>query len=143
MSSENNTIEGPLKNGHDLAGQNLDKLIELAAMISAAQDAMTDDIVTRLASTIGEGITLLDRLTRNEGLMYFLQVLGRPECEDLLIGLSNAIVATSQDISDTTPAQGGYGGLLKLARDPGAQEGIRLMALFSEHLAQNLREINR
>ena len=143
MSSEKDTIDGSLKNGSDLAGQNLDKLIELAAAISSAQDAMTDDIVTRLASAIGEGITLLDRLTRNEGLMYFLQVLGRPECEDLLIGLSNALVATSQDISDTTPAQGGYGSLLKLARDPGAQEGIRLMALFSEHLAQSLREVNR
>ena len=75
MSGEQDTIDGLSKNGSDLAGQNLDKLIELAAAISSAQDAMTDDIVTRLASTIGEGITLLDRLTRNEGLMYFLQVI--------------------------------------------------------------------
>ena len=47
--------------------QDLAKLIELAAAISAAQDAMTDDIVTRLASAMGEGMILMDRLTRNQG----------------------------------------------------------------------------
>ena len=61
--------------------QDLAKLIELAAAISAAQDAMTDDIVTRLASAMGEGMILMDRLTRNQGLMSLLQALklGTPD----------------------------------------------------------------
>ena len=53
----------------------LQQLTELATLVTSARDAMTDDIVTRLSSAISEGITLLDRLTRNEGLIRLLQVL--------------------------------------------------------------------
>ena len=64
--------------------QDLAKLIELAAAISSAQDAMTDDIVTRLASAMGEGMILMDRLTRNQGLMSLLQALNQPAVQDSL-----------------------------------------------------------
>ena len=47
----------------------LEQLSELATLVTSARDAMSDEIVSRVASALSEGITLLDRLTRNEGLM--------------------------------------------------------------------------
>ena len=78
---------------------NLDGLAELASLVAAAQDALTDDMVTRMASAFSEGITLLDRLTRNEGLIHLLQELDRPENQRFLISLSNAFTAASRDIA--------------------------------------------
>lgn len=122
----------------------LQQLTELATLVTSARDAITDDIVTRLSSAISEGITLLDRLTRNEGLMRLLQVLDRPENQDLLISLSNAITAMSRDLADApTPTKGGIGGALQLVREPAVQEGLQLLALFSQHLRESMRELNR
>jgi len=110
--------------------QDLAKLIELAAAISAAQDAMTDDIVTRLASAMGEGMILMDRLTRNQGLMSLLQALNQPAVQDNLERLAEAL--RSGSVIETggarTPKTGGYGGLLRMARDPDVQDAIYMLA---------------
>lgn len=122
---------------------NLDGLTELATLVAAAQDALTDDMVSRLSSAMSEGITLLDRLTRNEGLVHLLQELDRPENQHFLISLSNAFTAASRDIATTVPARGGIGGMLRLAREPGTQEGLRLLSLIGEHLSESMRELHR
>lgn len=122
----------------------LEQLTELATLVTSARDAMSDEIVTRLASAVSEGIALLDRLTRNEGLMRLLQALDRPENQDLLIGLSNAITATSRDLANTSStAKGGIGGILQLAREPATQEGLRLLSLFSQHLKESIHELHQ
>jgi len=54
----------------------LQRLVEFAQIVSAARDAMSDDIVTRLSGAMSEGMTLLDRLTRNQGLMSLLHGAG-------------------------------------------------------------------
>ena len=110
--------------------QDLAKLIELAAAISAAQDAMTDDIVTRLASAMGEGMILMDRLTRNQGLMSLLQALNQPAVQDNLERLAEALRSGSvmETVSARTPKTGGYGGLLRMARDPDVQDAIYMLA---------------
>jgi len=122
---------------------NLDGLTELATLVAAAQDALTDDMVSRLSSAMSEGITLLDRLTRNEGLVHLLQELDRPENQHFLISLSNAFTAASRDIATAAPARGGIGGMLRLAREPGTQEGLRLLSLIGEHLSKSMRELHR
>lgn len=122
----------------------LQQLTELATLVTSAKDAMSDDIVTRLSSAMSEGIALLDRLTRNEGLMRLLHVLNRPENQDLLIALSNALTATSRELAATaTPTKGGIGGILRLAREPGMQEGLRLLSLFGQHLQESMRELRQ
>ena len=110
--------------------QDLAKLIELAAAISAAQDAMTDDIVTRLASAMGEGMILMDRLTRNQGLMSLLQALNQPAVQDNLERLAEALRSGSvkETVGARTPKTGGYGGLLRMARDPDVQDAIYMLA---------------
>lgn len=43
----------------------LDRLVQLARLIGSAQDAMSDDIVARLAGAIADGLDLLDRVNRS------------------------------------------------------------------------------
>jgi hypothetical protein len=123
--------------------EDLHQLAELSTLITAARDALSDDIVTRLASAFSEGITLLDRLTRNEGLIHLLQELDRPENQRFLISLSNAFTQASRDLATAPPARGGLGGMLRLANDPGTQEGLRLLSLIGARLSDSMREMHR
>ena len=118
----------------------LQQLVELAGLVTSARDAMSDDIVTRIASAMSEGIALLDRFTRNQGLMRLMRVLDHPDSQRLLIGLSDALRQTSRDLATTAPAKGGLGELLHVTRQPGTQEGIRILAVLGQHLSHSLRE---
>lgn len=126
-----------------MAVEDLQRLVEFAQLITAGRDAMSDEIVTRLAGAMSEGLNLLDRLTRNEGLMRLLQVLDRQESQYFLVALSEAIHAASRDIVANAPATGGLGCMLRVARDPGTQEGLRLLSVFGKHLSHSMREQHR
>ncbi len=123
--------------------RDLAQLSELATLVTSARDAMSDEIVTRLSSALSEGITLLDRLTRNEGLMRLLYVLDRPETQHLLIGLSDALSQMSREISSSPPAKGGLVGVVKLALEPGTQEGLRSLSLLGAYWSESMRELHR
>ena len=123
--------------------EDLQRLVEVAQLVTAARDAMSDEIVTRMAGAMSEGLTLLDRLTRNEGLMHLLKVLERQETQYLLIALSDAIHAASQEIPAAPPATGGLACMMRVVRDPGTQEGIRLLSVVGKHLSHSLREQHR
>lgn len=126
-----------------LEGSDLQRLVEFAQLVTSAQDAMSDEIVARLSSAVSEGITLLDRLTRNKGLMRLLQVLDHPESQRLLIGLAEALRATSRDLAIAPPAKGGMGEMFSAVRNPGTQEGLRILAVLGGHLNNSLREQHR
>lgn len=136
-----NEKPAPALNPDDIA-RNLEQLSELATLVLSARDALSDDIVTRVSSALSEGITLLDRLTRNEGLMRLLQVLDRPEMQYLLKGLGDALTAISREVSATAPARGGLGEALSALREPGTMEGLRVLSLFGKHLSESLRELH-
>ena len=126
-----------------MPAEDLQRLVEVAQLVTAARDAMSDEIVTRMAGALSEGLTLLDRLTRNEGLMRLLKVLDRQETQYLLIALSDAIHAASQEIPAAPPATGGLACMMRVVRDPGTQEGIRLLSVVGKHLSHSLREQHR
>ena len=121
----------------------INSLVEMINLLASAKDAMSDEIVTRLARTASEGMTLLDRLTRNEGLMRLLQVLDRPESQYLLISLADALAKMSRELAAAPPAKGGILGLLQLAREPGTQEGVRALSLLGKYWNDSLRELHR
>lgn len=127
----------------NLPAADLQRLVEFAQLVSSAQDAMSDDIVNRLASALSEGITLLDRLTRNEGLLHLLREMDRPENQAFLMCMSNAFTKVSRDLATMPPTGGGIGGLLKLVSDPGTQEGLRLLAMVASHMSGGLRDLHR
>ncbi len=126
-----------------MATEDLQRLVEFAQLVSAGRDAMSDEIVTRLAGALSEGLNLLDRLTRNEGLMRLLKVLDHPDTQYLLIAMSDLIHAASQEIPANPPATGGVGCLLRVMRDPGTQEGMRLLSVVGKHLSHSMREQHR
>ena len=126
-----------------MPAEDLQRLVEFAQLITAGRDAMSDEIVTRLAGAMSEGLTLLDRLTRNEGLMHLLKVLDRQDTQYLLIALSDAIHVASQEIPANPPATGGLGCLLRVVRDPGTQEGLRLLSVFGKQMSHSMREQHR
>lgn len=123
--------------------KDLQRLVEFAQLVTSAQDALTDDMVSRLASTFSEGITLLDMLTRNEGFVHLLRELDRPENQRFLICLSNAFTQASRELAAAPPATGGISGLLRLMSDPGTQEGLRLLSLIGAHMSEGLRDLHR
>lgn len=118
-------------------------LVEILHFLASAKDAMNDDIVARLAGTVSEGVALLDRLTRNDGLMRLLQVLDRPEVQYLLMSFGDALAQMSRDLATAPPAKGGIAGLLKVASDSGTQEGLRSLSLLGKYWSESLRELHR
>jgi uncharacterized protein YjgD (DUF1641 family) len=141
MTSPTNPLP-QTRSPEDLA-RDIEQLSELATLVASARDAMSDEIVTRVAGAFSEGITLLDRLTRNKGLMRLLQVLDRPEIQYLLISMADAISAMSRELAKSPPAKGGLVNLLMLASQPGTQEGLRSLSLLGQHWSANLRELHR
>ncbi len=123
--------------------RDLERIAEMATLFAAAQDALTDDMVSRLAGSFSEGITLLDRLTRNEGLIKLLHILDKPEMQHLLISLSHGLTKMSREFATTPPSTGGLVSLLKLATDPGTQEGLRSLSLLGKYMDESMRELHR
>lgn len=139
----NSQTESSFAAAPEAIAQDLEQLSELATLVASARDALSDDIVTRLAGAFSEGITLLDRLTRNEGLMRLLQVLDRPESQYMLMSFCDALSKMSRELATAPPAEGGLGGILKLAREPGTQEGLRAMSLLGKYWNESLRDLHR
>lgn len=126
-----------------ISEKDLQRIAELASIFAAAQDALTDDMVTRMASAFSEGIVLLDRLTRNEGLMRLLNMLDHPDVQCHLVSLADSVHDITRDIATAPPSGGGLGGILKLAMEPGTQEGLRAMSIIGKHWGEGLRELHR
>jgi hypothetical protein len=137
-----NPVAATDANPNDIARE-LEQLSQLATLVTAARDAMSDELVIRLASTMSEGIALIDRLTRNEGLMRLLQVLDRPEIQHYLLGMSDALSQMSREVAAAPPLKGGIVGLLRLARAPGTLEGLRSISLLGQYWGESLRELHR
>lgn len=130
-------------------------------LVDAARDALTDEMVGRLAETMSRGLSLLDRLERG-GAERVIALLERLEsagalqelCDalpDLVERISRiqatleAIDAAAQRASRLPPSRGGLGGLWTLVREPEFQDALRfLQALGTElrdarQVPQNVR----
>lgn len=140
MSTSHPPREGAEAPIPESLARDIENLSELASVVSAARDALSDEIVTRVSSAFSEGIVLLDRLTRNAGLMRLLQVLDKPESQMLLISLSEALGRMARELSTSQPTKGGISGLTKLALDPGTQEGLRAVSLLGRYWSESLRK---
>lgn len=118
----------------------LEQLVEIATLIGSARDAMSDEMVARLARAISEVATLLDRLTRNEGLLHLLRALERPEGQHLLFGLSRTLSLMDGKIAAIPPSSGGIAGLWNLAREPGVQDALRSLSVLGQCWVESMRK---
>jgi uncharacterized protein YjgD (DUF1641 family) len=107
----------------------LDRLVALARTFGAAQDSMTDEMVSRLAETAAESVSLVDRLNR-AGLDRIVGSLERLGV--MLEGTMGALDAAKREVAAQPASGGGLGGLWQLLRDPESQESLRYLLVFAK-----------
>lgn len=129
-----------------VANGDLDRLVALARTYGAAQDATTDEMVSRLAETISTSVSLLDRLNRAGaerlvGALEQLAASGAMERLDTLTarlgaGLDvlervvGALETANRDMTAKPAASGGFGGMWQLLRERENQETLRFLLAF-------------
>jgi uncharacterized protein YjgD (DUF1641 family) len=126
-----------------VANGDLDRLVALARTYAAAQDSLTDEMVSRIAETMGASISLMDRLNR-AGVDRLVGVLERLAATGALERLERladrlaaaldipervvgALDAASREMSTKPAAAGGLGGLWGLMRERENQETLRFL----------------
>lgn len=121
----------------------LDRLVALARTYGAAQDALTDEMVSRVAETAAESMSIMDRLHRagaerlvdafarlaSSGALERLDTLGErlTASFDLLERIVGALESANQEMTAQPPAGGGLGGLWRIMRKPENQETLRFL----------------
>jgi len=118
-----------------VANGDLERLVALARTYGAAQDAMTDEMVTRLAGTMAESLSLMDRLNRAglDRIVGSLERLG-VVLEDTM----RALDAAKRDAAGS-PASGGLGGMWRLLSDAENQESLRFLLAFAREFRKSGR----
>lgn len=106
----------------------LDRLVGLARVLGSAQDALSDDIVSRVAGIVGDGLSLLEKANRC-GLGRVLKTLER---ENLVADSFDALSCATRD-AEAGRSRGGLRGLWKIARDPAVQDAIHFFVSFRKH----------
>jgi uncharacterized protein YjgD (DUF1641 family) len=121
----------------------LDRLTALARVYGSAEDALTDEMVGRLAGTVAEGLSLLDRLNRG-GAGRLVQLLAEMEASgsleriaeamprlidrlDIVERLLHAVEKAADTSAEAPRAEGGVGGLWRLMREPDNQDALRYL----------------
>lgn len=128
----------------------LERLTKLARVYGAAEDALTEDTVARLAETMAESLSLLDRLNRG-GAGRLVTVLTQLESSGALQRIADTmsrmlhkletierVVHAFEEARAETDKQprssGGFGGLWALMRDPQTQDALRFMVNVGKKL---------
>ena len=91
-------------------------------------------MVLRLSQLATESMILADRLMRSDGFLRLIGLLERPDIQDTLAGLLEAVSTARADVS-AAPAKGGLGGAIRLMSEPGTQDALRFMAGLSKALS--------
>jgi uncharacterized protein YjgD (DUF1641 family) len=110
-----------------VANGDLERLVALARTYGAAQDALTDEMVSRLAGTMAESLSLMDRLNR-AGLDRLIGSIER--LADVLERTMGALEAANKEMASQPAASGGFGGLWALMRSPENQDTLRFLLAF-------------
>jgi len=105
----------------------LERLIALGRLMAAVEDSLSDDIVNRLSLVVTELAALVDKLARSR----LLEVMVREDVQNALINVAEVACAANDAVAELPMPKGGLGGLWQLAKDPGTQDALRLMALVS------------
>lgn len=114
----------------------LDRVVDLARLMGTASDAVTDDIVGRLAETASELMSIADRLTRSDGLTRLLDLLEREHVIDALIDFGEA--AATAKAEHTPSSKGGIKGIMGTMQDPDVQDALQFFgAMFKELKKEN------
>lgn len=116
-----------------VANGDLERLVHLARTYGAAQDSLTDEMVGRLAETLSESLSLMDRLNR-AGLDRLVGSIER--LAEVLERTMGALDAANAEMQAQPAASGGFGGVWALLRRPENQETLRFVLAFGRAFRQ-------
>ena len=129
----------------------LERLAKLARVYGAAEDSLSDEMVGRLAETISEGMSLLDRLNRG-GAGHLVEMLAQLEADgsvrriadtmprilqklETIERMLHAFETAAEATAKGPRASGGLGGMLSMLRDPENQEALRYLTNVGKALS--------
>lgn len=110
------------------ADGDLDRLVSLSRLAESAGDALTDDIITRLAQTLSQLLVLSDRLTRDGLAERLLALAEQAERSHALSDFAAALDRAATIDAAKPPPAGGIGGLWQVLKTPEAQAALRFGA---------------
>lgn len=100
----------------------LERLIALARLVGSMQDALSDDIVTRLGALAANGMVLLERVAEHEAVPVVFAALDEARAETAQMPRS----------------RGGIGGLWEIMKNPETQDTLRFLLLFVSRFRRRL-----
>ena len=125
----------------------LERVAALARLYASAEDALTDDTVSRLAEAMGEGLSLLDRLNRGGAgrlvdTLCALEASGGlermcgavPRLADRMDTVLQAMDAAASASASAPPSKGGVLGALSLLTDGENQDALRYLIGIGKEL---------
>lgn len=133
----------------------LDRLAKLARVYGSAEDALSDEMIGRIAETAAEGMSLLDRLNRG-GAGRLVELLARLEASgdlhriaeaiprlvdrlDTLESLLHGFEAAGEATEKGARAAGGLGGLWSMMRDRDNQDALRFLINLGKEMRTRAR----
>ena len=123
-----------------LASGDLARLAGLARVLGAAEDALTDDLVTRLSALASSGLTVLDVLTPSvverlaASLPAVLDLIEAARKTGLLQDAMAGLKGARERFAALPRPQGGVGGLWTILKDADNQRTIQALLFYGRHL---------
>ncbi len=135
-----------------VADGDIERLAQLARVYGAAQDALSEEIVGRLAEAMSEGLSLLDRLNRG-GAGRLVEMLAKLEASgslervaallptfidrlDMVGGLLEAMETAAKQ-AEAERTEGGMMSMWRMLTDARTQETLRFMLALGQHMHES------
>lgn len=111
----------------------LDHLVHLARLIGSARDAMSDEMISRLASMMGDALCLADRITRTGTAERLLKVVEQIEKTHAMTDFLQSVARADEDTTHAPMPKGGISGLWEILKQPESQQTIQFLMRVGQH----------
>ncbi|CDQ10992.1 conserved protein of unknown function [Acidithiobacillus ferrivorans] len=142
--SEHHTHDAELRRAQEALAElvnngDLDRLVQLARLIGSAQDAMSDEMISRMAGMAGDALCLVDRITRAGTAERLLEVAEQIEKTHVMTDLLQSLAGAAEESAHAPTPKGGVGGLWEIIRQPETQQTIQFLILVGKHFRSRRR----
>jgi len=118
---------------HLVENGDLERIVHLARLAGAAQDSLSDEIVTRLAGMASNAMCLLDRATRTGVMERMVAVAEKMDQEHILTDFLRCLAGATEEAAHAPLPKGGLTGLWELIKQPETQQTIQFLMLLGKH----------
>jgi uncharacterized protein YjgD (DUF1641 family) len=111
----------------------LERVVHLARLAGAAQDSMSDEMITRMASLATDAMCLLDRATRTGVMDRLLGMAEKMDQAHILTDILQCLAGAAEDAAQAPTPKGGIAGLWDIMKQPETQQTIQFLMLVGKH----------